>query len=57
MDGVPGPEAVVEGPAQSVHTVDVAKICDQEAEEENAPDAEIGGGTEDERFIEGEDEV
>ena len=44
-------------PPYRIDAVEMANIRNEQAEEEGAPDPEIGGCAEDEGFIEGEAEV
>ena len=44
-------------PSYRIHAVEMANIRDEQADEESAPDLEIGGRAQDEGFIEGEAEI
>lgn len=54
---IPARDVPVDGGAQSGNAVQVTKVGDEEAEEQGAPDAQIGGSAQDNGLIEGEQQV
>lgn len=48
---VPLPELVVDGPSQGVDAVQMAKVGNQQAEQEDAPDSAVVGYSQDEGFV------
>lgn len=51
IHGIPFPELVVHWPAKLVDAVEMAKVGDEEAEEEDAPDFAVVGCSQDEGFV------
>lgn len=53
IHGIPFPEFVVHWPTKRVHAVEMTKVGNEQAEQEDAPDASVVGYSQDEGFIEG----
>jgi hypothetical protein len=57
VDGVPVPEAPVDRQAQLSNGIEVAYVPNKQAEEHRFPHTHIVGGSQNERLVEGEEEV
>ena len=57
VNGVPTEDIPIDLPAHRIDAVEVAKVGDEEADEQSAPDLEFGRCAQDEGFVEGETEV
>lgn len=51
IHGVPFPEFVVHWPTKGVHAVQMAKVGNEQTEQEDAPDSSVVGYSQDEGFI------